>query len=73
MLAGSMDVRSFSLPVFYLIRGLGDLSVDEGVGTGGEEVGAALKVEVFCDAVEDVSLFVGYFEICMLSHFCCVG
>jgi hypothetical protein len=32
-----------------------------------------LKAEFFCDAVEDVSLLVGYFEICMLSHFCCVG
>lgn len=49
------------------------LSVDEEMGTGGEEVGAADKAEVFCDAVEGVSFLVGYSEICMLSHFYFVG
>ena len=49
------------------------LSVDEEMGAGGEEVGAAHKAEVFCDAVEGVSFLVGYSEICMLSHFFCVG
>lgn len=50
-----------------------EFSVDEEVCTGGEEVGAADKAEVFCDAVEGVSFLVGYSEICMLSHFYFVG
>jgi len=52
---------------------VGGLSVDEEMGTGGEEVGAAKEAEVFSDAVEDGSFLVGYSEICMLSHFFCVG
>ena len=52
---------------------VGSLSVDEEMGTGGEEIGAAKEAEVFSDAVEGVSFLVGYSEICMLSHFFCVG
>jgi len=35
-----------------------ELSVDEEVGAGGEEVGAADEAEVFCDAVEGLELLV---------------
>ena len=44
------------------------LSIDEEMGTGGKEVGAAHKAEIFCDAVEGVSFLVGYFDVCILSH-----
>ena len=35
-----------------------EFSVDEEVGAGGEEVGAADEAEVFCDAVEGLELLV---------------
>ncbi|MPM22439.1 hypothetical protein SDC9_68894 [bioreactor metagenome] len=47
---------------------VGCLSVDEEVGAGGEEVGAAEKAEVFSDVVEGLKLLGCNVEICVLSH-----
>ena len=45
-------------------------SVEEDVGTGGEEFGPADKTEFVCDAIEDLELLVCYVEIDSLSHWC---